>query len=80
MPITKPSKKRAVKRTPADNGGSIFDDAEALIELAKKSFAKAAKREAAKHEALGIPTHYAINGKLAVYTPPPPKRKPNTPQ
>src|SRR6202161_3430522 len=36
---------------------SVFDDADALIALAQKSFTRAAKEEVAKNDSLGIPTH-----------------------
>ncbi|QWR76817.1 hypothetical protein [Candidatus Magnetomonas plexicatena] len=62
--------KCAVKHMPLCDDDSIFDNADALIELAQKSFSEAARKAAAKHDALGIPTHYAIGGKLEVYTPP----------
>ncbi|MBF0463885.1 MAG: hypothetical protein HQK88_01810 [Nitrospirae bacterium] len=62
--------KFAEKRTPSRDDDSVFDNADALIELAQKSFTEAAKKAAAKHDALGIPTHYSVGGKLEVYTPP----------
>jgi hypothetical protein len=43
---------------------SVFDDADALIALAKKSFARAAKEEVAKNDSLGIATHGSADGKL----------------
>lgn len=52
------------------NDDSIFDDAEALIALAQASFKRAAKKAVAENDALGIPTHGAINGKLVVHMPP----------
>lgn len=69
----------AVKQTPPDDDDSIFDDAEALIALAQKSFTKAAKKAVAENDALGIPTHYSVDGKLLVHTPPP-KKDPHKPR
>ncbi|MBF0568544.1 MAG: hypothetical protein HQK95_06700 [Nitrospirae bacterium] len=62
--------KRAVKHTPSIDDDSIFDDADALIALAQKSFTRAAKKAVAENDALGIPTHYSEGGKLLVHMPP----------
>jgi hypothetical protein len=43
---------------------SIFDDADALIALAQKSFAKATKKAIAENDVLGIPSPYSRNGKI----------------
>jgi hypothetical protein len=48
---------------------SVFDDADALIALAQKSFKRAAKEEVAKNDSLGIPTHGSADGKLVVRQP-----------
>jgi hypothetical protein len=66
------AKKRS--ETPADND-SVFDDADALIALAQKSFSRAAKAEVAENDRRGIATHGAVGGKLKVRQP----HKPRTP-
>jgi hypothetical protein len=50
----------------ADSNDRIFDDADALIELAQKSFAKAAKKAVAENDWLGIPTHGSVGDKDAI--------------
>ncbi|MBF0565499.1 MAG: hypothetical protein HQK89_09675 [Nitrospirae bacterium] len=69
----------AVKHTPASDDDSIFDDAEALIELAQKSFTKAAKKAIAENDALGIPSPGSVDGKI-VFRMPPPKKATQTPR
>lgn len=49
---------------------SVFDDADALFALAQRAFDRAAKAEVAKNDALGIPTHGSVGGKLVVRQPP----------
>jgi hypothetical protein len=58
------------KRKDAVSDDGLFDDADALVALAQRSFARAAKAEVAENDRLGIPTHGAINGKIAVRRPP----------
>jgi hypothetical protein len=58
------------KRKDAVNDDHMFDDAEALIALAQRSFTRAAKAEVAENDRLGIPTHGSVNGKLVVRHPP----------
>ncbi|MCG6553280.1 MAG: hypothetical protein L7F77_13225 [Candidatus Magnetominusculus sp. LBB02] len=53
----------------AHDDNSIFDDAEALIALAQESFKSAAQKAVAENDALGIPTHGSVNGKLVVRMP-----------
>ncbi|MBF0261323.1 MAG: hypothetical protein HQL97_05715 [Magnetococcales bacterium] len=60
---------RKIKHLESDDD-SIFDDTAALIALAQRSFNKAAKAEVAKNDRLGIPTHGAVGGQLAVRQPP----------
>ena len=43
---------------------SVFDDADALIAFAQRSFDKAAKAQVAENDRLAIATHGAVNGKL----------------
>jgi len=52
------------------NDDDIFDDAEALIELAQRSFSEAAKKAIAENDALGIPTPYGRDGKVYFRMPP----------
>ena len=61
----------AAVRKPKDaaNDDALFDDADALITLAQRSFIRAAKAEVAENDRLGIPTHGAVNGKLVVRRP-----------
>jgi len=54
----------------------IFANPEALIALARKSFARAAKAEVATNDRLGIATHGAVNGELVTRQP----RKPRKPE
>jgi hypothetical protein len=60
--------KSAGKESETDDD-RVFDDADALIALAQKSFSKAAKAEVAKNNRLGIPTHGSAGGKLVVRKP-----------
>jgi hypothetical protein len=53
----------------AGNDDALFDDADALIALAQKSFTRAAKAEVAENNRLGLPTHGAVRGKLLVRPP-----------
>ncbi|MBF0539799.1 MAG: hypothetical protein HQL03_16280 [Nitrospirae bacterium] len=71
--------KSVVKPTQPNDDDSIFDDAEALIALAQKSFTKAAKKAVAENDSLGIPTHGSVDGKLVVHMPPP-KKAQHTPE
>jgi hypothetical protein len=57
-------------RTVAVDDDSVFDDADALIALAQRSFEQAAKAEVARNDGLGIPTHGAVGRKLVVRQPP----------
>jgi hypothetical protein len=66
------AKKRS--EIPVDND-SVFDDADALIALAQKSFKRAAQEQVGENDRLGIATHGAAGGKLKVRQPP----KPRTP-
>ncbi len=77
--LGKNSEEHAVKYTPSVDDDSIFDDVEALIALAQKSFTKAAKKSVAENDALGIPTHGSVDGRLVVRMPPP-KKAPHTPR
>ena len=43
---------------------SVFEDAEALIAQAQRSFDRAAKVQVAENDRRGITTHGAVNGKL----------------
>ena len=52
------------------NDDSVFDDADALILLAQRSFTKAAKRAVAENDALGIPSPGSIDGKIVFRVPP----------
>ena len=54
--------------TPDDD--SVFDDADALIALAQKSFTAAAKAAVAENDRLGIPTPGSVHGKLVMRQPP----------
>jgi hypothetical protein len=45
-------------------GDSVFDDADALIAQAQRSFDRAAKAQVAENDRLGIATHGAVDGKL----------------
>jgi hypothetical protein len=54
---------RKTKPVPAPDE-SMFDDADALIAFAQRSFDKAAKAQVAENDRLGIATHGAVNGKL----------------
>lgn len=47
----------------------VFDDGDALIELAQRSFTTAARAAVAENDRLGIPTHGAVKGKLVVRKP-----------
>lgn len=53
-----------------NNDDQIFEDADALIALAQRSFAKAAKAALAENDKLGLPTHGSIKGRLIVRHPP----------
>jgi hypothetical protein len=57
------------KRKDTVNDDALFDDADALIALAQRSFARAAKEEVAENDRLGIPTHGAVKGKLVIRRP-----------
>jgi hypothetical protein len=57
------------KRKDTVNDDALFDDADALIALAQRSFARAAQAEVAENERRGIPTHGAVKGKLVVRRP-----------
>lgn len=59
-------------QSPRDTGSddSVFDDAEALIALAQRSFTTAARAAVAENDRLGIPTHGSIGGKLVARQPP----------
>ena len=61
----------AAVRKPKDppNDDVLFDDPDALIALAQRSFARAAKAEVAENDRLGIPTHGTVDGKLVVRRP-----------
>ncbi|MBF0562014.1 MAG: hypothetical protein HQL37_08330 [Alphaproteobacteria bacterium] len=54
----------------ATDDDSVFDDADALIALAQRSFTKAAKRAVAENDALGIPTSGSVNGQIVFRVPP----------
>ena len=43
---------------------SVFDDADALIAQAQRSFDRAAKAQVAENDRLGITTHGSLDGKL----------------
>ena len=58
---------RKQKDTGDDN--HLFDNADALIALAQRSFSRAAKAEVAENDRQGIATHGAANGKLVVRHP-----------
>jgi hypothetical protein len=58
------------RRKDAGTDDGLFDDADALISLAQRSFSRAAKAEVAENDRVGIPTHGAVNGKLVVRHPP----------
>jgi hypothetical protein len=66
----------AVRKTkpaaPADD--DVFEDADALIALARESFAKAARAEVAMNDRLGIATHGAVNGEIVTRQPPKSRR------
>lgn len=53
----------------ATDDDHVFDDPDALIALAQKSFRKAAKAEVAKSDRIGIPTHGSVDGKPVVRKP-----------
>ncbi len=57
-----PAIRKAKPVTPPDD--SVFDDAEALIAFAQRSFDKAAKAQVAENDRLGIATHGAVDGEL----------------
>jgi hypothetical protein len=57
-----PAIRKAKPASPPDDG--VFDDADALIALAQRSFDKAAKAQLAENDRLGIATHGAVDGKL----------------
>lgn len=52
-----------------ENNDRIFEDADALIALAQKSFNQAAKNEVTKNDALGIPTHGAVGDTIVIRQP-----------
>lgn len=54
----------------ATDDDSVFDDADALIALAQRSFTKAAKRAVAENDALGIPSPGSVGGKIVFRIPP----------
>jgi len=58
---------RSQKNT--ENDDHVFDDADALIALAQRSFTKAARTAVAENDRLGIPTHGSVGGKLVVRQP-----------
>ena len=58
---------RRQKDAGTDDG--LFDDAEALIALAQRSFTRAARAEVAENDRLGVVTHGAVNGELIVRHP-----------
>lgn len=60
----------ATKTRGVHNDDSAFNDADALLALALKSFARAATKEVAKNDSLGIPTYGSDKGKLVVRQPP----------
>ncbi len=62
MPAVKKPKKREADQ-------SVFDDGDALLEIATKAFERAAKRAVAENDRLGIPTHGTRHGKLVVRKP-----------
>lgn len=57
------------RRKDAATDDGLFDDADALIALARRSFTRAAKAEVGENDRLGVPTHGAVNGKLIVRPP-----------
>lgn len=59
-----------LSRQGAKSDDEKFDDADALIALAQRSFAKAATAAVAENDRLGIPTHGSVGGKLVVRQPP----------
>ena len=59
---------RKHNETPADDD-SVFDDADALIALAQKSFTRAAHAQVSENDRLGITTHGAVGGKLRTRQP-----------
>lgn len=52
-----------------ENESSVFDDADALIALAQKSFAKAAQAAVTENDARGISTHGTEGQRLVVRQP-----------
>lgn len=67
FPLHKGSALPAVSVPTVRNDNSIFDDADALIAIAQKSFTKTAKNAVDENDRLGIPTHGSIDGKLVVH-------------
>ena len=62
-----PAMRKAKPVTPTEYSvpdDSVFDDAEALIAQAQRSFDKAAHAQVAENDRLGITTHGAVDGKL----------------
>ncbi len=57
------------KQKDAVDDDHLFENADALIALAQRSFSRAAKAEVAENDRLGIATHGAANGKLVVRHP-----------
>ena len=47
---------------PSENSPIDFDDQDAVLAAAVRSFETAAKRAAAENDALGIPTPVGVNG------------------
>jgi hypothetical protein len=62
----------AAVRKPKDpeSEDDVFDDANALIALAARSFSAAAREAVIENDRLGIRTHGSANGKLIVRQPP----------
>jgi hypothetical protein len=81
-PLSPKAARRAEKRILEQIGGTvepkpmivvddhdIFDDADAVIAAARRSFTLAAEAEIAKNDQLGIPTHGSAGGKLIIRRP-----------
>jgi hypothetical protein len=51
------------------NDDALFDDVDALIALAQRSFTRTAKAEVADSNRRGLPTHGAVRGNLLVRAP-----------
>jgi len=67
FPLHESSVLPALSVTTVRNDNGIFDDADALIAIAQKSFTKTAKKAVDENDRLGIPTHGSIGDKLVVH-------------